>query len=80
MIASTATFKFESLQKMFSQLQDEILMKNDALKKASYQIVTMQNEKEGLSGSIGVGTVDQLKSDMRGLREKIACLEEEKRK
>ena len=55
-------------------------MKNDALKKASYQIVTMQNEKEGLSGSIGVGTVDQLKSDMRGLREKIACLEEEKRK
>ena len=80
MIATTATCKLETLQRMFSELQDEMLSKNEALKAASFQIVTMNNEKEHLSGSTGVGSVDQLKFDMKALRQKIGIMEDEKRK
>ena len=80
MIATTATCKLETLQRMFSELQDEMLSKNEALNAASFQIVTMKNEKEHLSGSTGVGSVDQLKFDMKALRQKIGIMEDEKRK
>ena len=80
MIATTATCKLETLQRMFSELQDEMLSKNEALKAASFQIVTLKSERESLSGSTGVGTMDQLKFDMKALREKIGIMEDERRK
>ena len=57
-----------------------MLSKNEALKAASFQIVTLKSERESLSGSTGVGTMDQLKFDMKTLREKIGIMEDERRK
>ena len=83
LVASTLAQKHQSLQKLYTELQEEILTKNEALKTATFQIITMKNEKTGPGGTggyVGVGATEQLKADIMGLREKIAVYEEEKRK
>lgn len=88
LVTCSSQMKLQASQNIINELQEELHTKREALDEASRCIVMMKSENSviGIGASndpsmTGVGTsaVQQLRSDMTALRNKIADHEEEKR-
>jgi chromosome segregation ATPase len=77
LLGNTSAMKLKAAQKAVGELQEEVLIKGEALEEASRALVMMKNER-GFKGETGGETKPS--SELMALRRKIGDHEEEKRK